>query len=45
MFATDFIFDSQRLSDFGCMICSFDGDFQTKPLQSENFLPNQEALE
>lgn len=29
MFATDFIFDSQRLSDFGCMICSFDGDFQT----------------
>ena len=27
MFATDFLFDSQRLSDFGCMICSFDGDF------------------
>ena len=29
MFATDFLFDSQRLSDFGCMICSFDGDFST----------------
>ena len=27
MFSTDFLFDSQRLSDFGCMICSFDGDF------------------
>lgn len=26
MFATDFLFDSQRLSDFGCMICSFDGE-------------------
>lgn len=29
MFATDFLFDSQRLSDFGCMICSFDGDFSS----------------
>lgn len=26
MFATDFLFDGQRASDFGCMICSFDGN-------------------
>lgn len=25
MFATDFLFDGQRASDFGCMICSFNG--------------------
>lgn len=24
MYATDFLFDGQRASDFGCMICSFD---------------------
>ncbi len=29
MFATDFLFDSQRASDFGLMICSFNGDFET----------------
>lgn len=29
MFATDFLFDGQRASDFGLMICSFDGDFET----------------
>lgn len=29
MFATDYLFDLQRLSDFGCMICSFDGDLDT----------------
>ena len=26
MFATDFLFNSQRLSDLGCIICSFDGE-------------------
>ena len=29
MFATDFLFDGQRASDFGLIICSFDGDFET----------------
>lgn len=29
MFATDFLFDNQRASDFGCMICSFDGGAET----------------
>lgn len=29
MFATDFLFDGQRASDFGCMICSFDGNTET----------------
>lgn len=29
MFATDFLFDSQRSSDFGCMICSFDDNSET----------------
>ncbi len=28
MYATDFLFDRQRASDFGCMICSFDGGLQ-----------------
>ena len=28
MFATDFMFDGQRASDFGCMVCSFDGGLQ-----------------
>lgn len=27
MFATDFMFNGQRASDFGLIICSFDGDF------------------
>lgn len=27
MFASDFLFDSQRASDLGLMICSFNGDF------------------
>lgn len=26
MFATDFLFDGQKASDFGCMICSFNGN-------------------
>lgn len=25
MYATDFMFNGQRASDFGCMVCSFDG--------------------
>lgn len=29
MFATDFLFDNQRASDLGCMICSFDGGAET----------------
>lgn len=29
MFATDFLFDNQRASDFGLTICSFNGDFET----------------
>lgn len=29
MFATDFLFDNQRASDFGLMICSFDGGAET----------------
>lgn len=29
MFATDFLFDGQRASDFGLMICSFNGEFET----------------
>lgn len=29
MFATDFLFDNQRASDFGCIICSFDGGAET----------------
>ena len=29
MFATDFLFDNQRASDLGCMICSFDGGSET----------------
>jgi len=29
MYATDFLFDTNKLSDFGCMICSFDGENQT----------------
>lgn len=29
MFATDFLFDNQRASDLGLMICSFNGDFET----------------
>ena len=28
MFTTDFIFDGQRASDHGLVICSFDGDYQ-----------------
>lgn len=28
MFATDFIFNGQRASDFNVVICSFDGEFQ-----------------
>lgn len=26
MYATDFLFDTNRLSDFNCIICSFDGE-------------------
>ena len=26
MYATDFLFDTNRLSDFGCVVCSFDGE-------------------
>lgn len=29
MYATDFLFDEQRASDFGCMICSFDDNIET----------------
>lgn len=29
MYATDFMFDNQRASDLGLMICSFDGNFET----------------
>lgn len=29
MYATDFLFDGQRASDLGLMICSFNGDFET----------------
>lgn len=29
MFATDFLFDNQRASDLGLMICSFDGEGET----------------
>lgn len=29
MFATDFLFDNQRASDLGLMICSFNGDIET----------------
>lgn len=29
MFATDFIFDGQRASDYDLVICSFDGEYQT----------------
>lgn len=29
MFATDFLFDNNRASDFGLMICSFSGEFES----------------
>lgn len=35
MFATDFIFDSQRLSDYDCIICSFDGEVSSSGAEIE----------